>query len=96
MEYHGHEKVRLSVDCTKQERMYIKMLAARKHITISEYLLNLARNEMPECEGNHCSLNHEPNEETAKVLRESEKGENLIEHKSIDEFWSALGFRKNA
>lgn len=89
-EHYKHKKVRLSVDCTEQERMYIKMLATKKRMTISEYLLSFAREEMPKCGGHHCKRNHEPNEETAKVLKETDKGENLTEYGTLDEFWDAL------
>ena len=41
-----NNKVRLSVDCTEEERMYIKMLATRSGLTISEYLLSYARKVM--------------------------------------------------
>lgn len=93
--HHQEKKVRLSVDCTEQERMYIKMLSTKKHMTISEYLLSFARKEMPRCM-NHCNLSHEPNEETAKVLRETDRGENLIEYDSLEDFWKELGFDQNA
>lgn len=96
MRQHHANKVRLSVDCTEQERMYIKMLSTRKHMTISEYLLSFARKEMPKCAGQHCKHNHEPNEETAKVLKETDEGKNLIEHETLDEFWDTLGFNKHA
>lgn len=95
-EHHHEKKVRLSVDCTERERMYIKMLATRKQMTISEYLLSFARKEMPKCGGHHCKHSHEPNEETSKVLRETDKGVNLIEHETLDDFWDALGFNRNA
>ncbi len=90
------KKVRLSVDCTEQERMYIKMIATKNHMTISEYLLSFARKEMPKCGGHHCKKSHEPNEETAKVLRETDRGENLTEYETLDEFWDSLGFNQNA
>lgn len=93
---HHEEKVRLSVDCTEQERMYIKMLATKKHMTISEYLLSFARKEMPKCGGNHCNRIHEPNAETARVLKETDEGKNLIEHETLDDFWDALGFSQHA
>lgn len=93
---HSQKKVRLSVDCTEQERMYIKMLATKKHLTISEYLLSFARHEMPKCEAYHCKRNHELNEETAQTLRETDEGKNLIEHATLDDFWDALGFNKHA
>lgn len=44
----------------------------------------------------HCKRSHEPNEETAKVLRETDEGKNLIEHKTLEEFWDALGFSQHA
>ncbi len=96
MEYAYSHKVRLSVDCTEQERMFIKMLATRKHMTISEYLLSFARKEMPQYGGHRCTKSHEPNEETAQVLKDSEMGKNLIEHDTLDEFWNALGFSQYA
>lgn len=89
------KKVRLSVDCTEQERMYIKMIATKNHMTISEYLLSFARKEMPKCGSRHCRHSHEPNEETARVLRETDQGKNLIEYESLDEFWDALGFNQD-
>lgn len=96
MRQEQHKKVRLSVDCTEEERMYIKMIATKKHMTISEYLLSFARKEMPKCSGQHCKKNHEPNEETAKVLIETDRGENLIEYETLDDFWDSLGFSQHA
>lgn len=95
-EHHQEKKVRLSVDCTEQERMFIKMLATKKHMTISEYLLSFARKEMPRQKSKHCLRSHEPNEETAKVLKETDEGKNLIEHETLDEFWNELGFNEHA
>lgn len=80
----------------EQERMYIKMLATKKRMTISEYLLSFAREEMPKCDVGHCKHSHEPNEETAKVLRETDEGKNLIEHDTLEDFWNSLGFSKSA
>src|ERR1700722_7189624 len=86
---HDH-KVRLSVDCTEEERKYIKILAARSCQTISEYLLSYARKDMPQCSGYHCKESHEPNETTKKALKESREG-NLEIYESIDDFWSEMG-----
>lgn len=89
-------KARLSIDCTPQEKMYVKMLAAKKQMTISEYFLSFAREEMPQCGGHHCSRSHKPNEETAQVLRETKEGKNIESHESLDEFWKAMGMTPNA
>lgn len=94
-EKHQEKKVRLSVDCTEEERMYIKMLATRKHLTISDYLLAQPRKEMPK-RSLKCKQSHKPNKETARVLREIERGESLEEYESLDDFWADLGFAENA
>ncbi len=84
-----HHKVRLSVDCTEEERMYIKMLATKSHMTISEYLLSFARKEMPKC-----TKSHEPNEETQMALKEARGERETFE--SVDEFWNAMGMNPHA
>lgn len=81
-------KVRLSVDCTENERMYIKMLAAREKKTISEFLMSLARSWMPK--------GRIPNKETQKILRKTEEGKNLENHESLEDFWKAMGIDPNA
>jgi|SRR5277367_4366057 len=95
-EHNQEKKVRLSVDCTEQERMYIKMIATKNHMTISEYLLSFARKEMPKRESNHCNRSHEPNEETAKVLKDTDAGIGLESHESLEDFWKAMGMKPNA
>lgn len=83
------KKVRLTVECSLDERMYIKMLAAKKHMTISEFLLSSARESMPD------THEHTPNAETIKALKESRKG-NLKGYKTVDDFWKAMGIDPNA
>jgi hypothetical protein len=79
----SQHKVRLSVDCTEDDRMYIKMLAAKEKKTISEFLLSLTRNLMPK--------GRIPNKKTQKILRETEEGKNLESHESLEDFWNAMG-----
>ncbi|MFZ0564706.1 MAG: hypothetical protein WAM28_00700 [Chlamydiales bacterium] len=87
MNHPKQNKVRLSVDCTEEERMYIKMLATRKQMTISEYLLSFARAEMPKKKAKRSRI---PNKTTEKALKESEKGISES-YESIDEFWKSMG-----
>ena len=89
MSVHKDHKVRLSVDCTPEERMYIKMLATKSHMTISEYLLSFARKEMPKCR-----RGHEPNKETKKALKESREEEGEI-FDTVTSFWEAMGISPN-
>ncbi len=39
---------------------------------------------------------HVPNEETARVLKETDLGESLVEYETMDEFWDSLGFSRHA
>ena len=59
-------------------------------------ILSFARQEMPRCKGNHCTKSHEPNEETAQVLRETRKGKNIKSHDSLEDFWKSMGITPNA
>lgn len=90
MNNNSQHKVRLSVDCTEEERMYIKMLAAKNHMTISEYLLSSARKEMPK----HKRKPHIPNEKTQKALKESREKEGET-FNTIGDFWDSMGITPN-
>jgi hypothetical protein len=83
------DKVRLTVECSSDERMYIKMLATKKHMTISELLLAAVRKMIP------CSRKHEPNADTVEALKESRKGK-LESYETIGDFWKAMGIDPNA
>jgi hypothetical protein len=89
MATHKDHKVRLSVDCTEEQRMYIKMLAAKNHMTISEYLLSLASKDMPKC-----ARSHEPNRETIQAIKESQEAGEIFG--SVNDFWNAMGITPNA
>ena len=80
------KKARLSIDCSPEERRYIKMLAAKEDKTISEYLIDLAREKMP-----HCTYSHMPNKKTVASIEASEKGTGIKKIESLDEFWKSMG-----
>lgn len=82
-------KVRLTVECSFDERTYIKMLAAKKHVTISELLLAPWRNILPSEEP------HQPNAETIEALKES-RDKKLVSYETMDDFWKAMGIDPNA
>lgn len=81
------DKVRLSVDCTEEERKYIKILATSRGLTISEYLLSFARAEMPR---RTTKSGRVPNKRTEQALKEATGNEGEV-YESIDEFWQAMG-----
>lgn len=82
-------KVRLTVECSYDERMYIKMLAAKKHVTISELLLLPLKKLMP------FTHKHKPNADTCEALKESREGK-LESYKTLDDFWRAMEIDPNA
>ena len=89
-EIHSHDhKVRLTVECSFDERTYIKMLAAKKNMTISELLLTPLRSTFPSSEA------HEPNAETIEALKESRE-KKLVSYETVDDFWQAMGIDPNA
>lgn len=77
------EKVKVTFECTADERAFIKMLSARAHMTLSEFLLSYLRPDFP------CT----PNEETKKAMLDSRNKTNLKHAKTIDEFWEQMGIK---
>lgn len=87
---HPHDqKVRLTVECSFDERTYIKMLAAKKNMTISELLLAPWKDVFPPEEI------HKPNAETIKALKESRE-KKLVSYETVDDFWKAMGIDPDA
>jgi hypothetical protein len=73
-----HEKVRVIINCSVEERAHIKMLAARKHMTISEYFLSLAKKELT-------SRSKVPNKTTLEAHQEALDGGGTC-YDSMDDF----------
>ncbi|MGZ6330293.1 MAG: hypothetical protein ACXWM7_04720 [Parachlamydiaceae bacterium] len=65
------------------------MLAAKKHVTISELLLAPLRSSLPP------DMTHEPNAETIEALKESRE-KKLVSYETVDDFWKAMGIDPNA
>lgn len=86
MLHKNSKKARLSIDCTPDERRYIKILAAKEDKTISEYLIGLAREKMP-----ICSKSHIPNKKTRESIEETEKGRGIKKVENLNEFWKSMG-----
>lgn len=56
------EKVKITIECTLDERAYIKMLAARAHLGLSEFMLSYVRPDFPK--------GSKPNKETMESIQE--------------------------
>lgn len=86
--HHQQNKVRVVIECSLDERACIKMLAARKHMTISEYFLSMAKKEM----ANKSKI---PNKETLEAMKELDEGGGHS-FESMEDFWGQLGMNPNA
>ncbi len=84
-----HEKVKVTLECTPDERAYIKMLAARAHMTMSDFILNYIRKDLPV----ENKKNKKPNKETLEAMKEIDEGGG-IDCDSIDDFWKKMGIKR--
>lgn len=69
------DKVKVTFECTADERAYIKMLAAKAHLTLNEFLLSSLKVYFPKT----------PNKETLEAMREIDEGRG-IRCESLDDF----------
>ena len=63
----------------------MKMFAASEDKTLNEFVLESVRMRLKKCKYPHI-----PNEETRKVLKEVERGENLVDFESVEDFFKSL------
>lgn len=82
---HSHDKAKVTIDCTVDERAYIKMLAARVHMNLSEFILSYLREDFP--------VSKKPNKETLAAMKEIDEGGG-IECDSIEDFWKKMGITR--
>jgi hypothetical protein len=80
-----HDKVKVTIECTPDERAYIKMLAARAHLNLSELILSYLRTDFP----------HKPNKETLEAHEEALRGEG-VDCESLEDFWEQMGVKPSA
>lgn len=78
---HAHpNKVKVTIECTADERAYIKMLAAKAHLNLSDLVLSYLRTDFPK----------KPNKETLKAHEEALHGGG-IDCNSLEDFWEQMG-----
>jgi len=82
-----HEKVKITIECTLDERAYIKMLAAKNHVGLSEFLLSYVRPDFPPTS--------KPNKKTMDAIKELREGGG-IQCESIGDFWEKMGMNPHA
>lgn len=91
MTAHHHEKVRVVIDCSIEERAFIKMQAASMQMTISEYFLSLAKKGLKGSKGQ----SKVPNKTTLAAHKEALEGRGTA-YDSMDDFWSDMGIKRRA
>lgn len=86
MATHAH-RIKLTIDVSEEERTFIKILATKRKMTISEFIMSFVRPNIPHAE---------PNAETKKAMQEIEENKNLSRYKTVDDFWQDMGINPNA
>lgn len=81
------DRAKVTIDCTVDERAYIKMLAAKAHMNLSEFILSYLRKDFPQ--------ERKSNKVTLDAMRESKKGKGM-KCESMEDFWEKMGMNPNA
>ncbi len=79
------KKVRLAIECSSQERKYMKMVAAHEEKTLNEFVLESVRMRLKKC-----SHPHTPNKETRAALKSAKEKKDLIDFDSVADFFESL------
>lgn len=80
-------RAKVTIDCTIDERAYIKMLAAKAHMNLSEFILSYLRKDFPD--------SHLPNKKTLESMKELDEGRG-VHCSSIEDFWKKMGMNPHA
>lgn len=71
-------KVKIIIEISEHERDYIKLLANKKKMTISEFIMSYLRPHI---------FQDEPNIETQKAMLDVDERKNLTSCNTMQEFW---------
>lgn len=81
-------EARLTIDCSSEQKKKIKMLAALKEMSITDFMLQLVEEKYTWCP---LGLSHIPNTETIASIEASEKGEGVKKFESMSDLFKDLG-----
>ncbi len=81
-------EARLTIDCSSAQKKKIKMLAAAKEMTITDFILQLVEEKYTWCP---LGLSHKPNAETVASIETSEKRKGVKSFNSMDDLFKDLG-----
>lgn len=77
------DKVKITFECSLEEKTYIKMLATKAHMTLGEFVLSYVKQDFP-------SKKRKPKNETMEAIKELRAGGGTI-YQSMDDFWEDMG-----
>lgn len=80
---HSYDKTKVTFDCSVEEKIYIKMLAAKANMTLGEFVLSYLRADFP-------SKERKPNKTTLLAHKEAMEGRGTS-HETMDDFWNDMG-----
>jgi len=86
----AEHQAKVTITCSYDERLYIKMLAEKAHMNLSEFILSYLRKDFPVNKSKKT-----PNKKTLAAMKEAEEGGG-IECDSIDDFWKKMGIDRIA
>jgi len=81
-------EARLTIDCSAEQKKKIKMLAASREMSITDFMLELVEEKYTWCP---VELSHIPNTETIASIEASERGERVKSFDSMDALFKDLG-----
>jgi hypothetical protein len=88
MGIHSHERAKVTFDCSLEEKIYIKMLAAKSNMTLGEFVLSYLKVAFP-------SKKKRPNKATLAAHKEALEGKGTS-YESMDDFWADMGVTPRA
>ncbi|MFV0340265.1 MAG: hypothetical protein ACK5MA_06520 [Parachlamydiaceae bacterium] len=81
-------EARLTIDCSSEQKKKIKLIAASKEMTITDFILELVEEKYSWCP---LELTHSPNAETLASIEASERGEGVKKFDSMKDLYKDLG-----
>ncbi len=85
---HRIGRARLTIDCSTEQKKKIKMIAASKEMSITEFILKLVEEKYSWCP---LGLSHILNAETIASIEASEEGKGVKSFNSMDALFEDLG-----
>lgn len=80
-----HEHSRMTIDLPTEVHKKLKAMAAFMGMTLKDLVLN--------CLTDHLLSENEPNEETLKAFKETDRGKGLVRCKDFNDFVDKLGLK---